>query len=82
MPECGSYAGCQAHYHRGEKPCGPCRAAASAYQRSRYAANPRARDKQLAYQRARARATARLIAAHRGEYVRLLAEERAREKEG
>lgn len=81
MAECGAYAGYQTHYHRGEKPCGPCRAAASAYAKTRRAANPRVRDKQLAYQRARARAIARLIAAHRGEYVRLLAEERAKEED-
>ena len=79
MAVCGTYAGCQAHYQRGEKPCRPCRDAAVAYQRARYANDPAVRDKARAYQRARARATARLIKAHRSEYLNLLAEERAQE---
>jgi|SRR5580704_3598443 hypothetical protein len=32
---CGTVSGCTLHYKRGEKPCGPCRTAKTAYERAR-----------------------------------------------
>ena len=76
MAACGTYAGYQAHRARSEDACADCRAASATYQRNRRIEG--GRDYYRAYNKARARAVARLIDRQRGEFATLLADERAK----
>lgn len=74
---CGTYAAYRRHRHRGEEPCGPCRAAAQSRAAGRYERvrlDDRWRVEMLDRQRARRRARAALVAEYPGVYARLLAE--------
>lgn len=83
VANCGTYAGLQRHQREGTKPCAQCREAAAQYKRD-YCAGLAGRNG-LAYaerNRLRGRAVtaafARLKAAHRDEWARLLDEEKAK----
>lgn len=75
---CGTYTGYQRHWRAGEPPCQPCRDARAAWQRDHRRPDDGSR---AAYSRAYTRAKAALVRLHRGDFARLLDEERNRAAE-
>lgn len=73
---CGTRAGSQRHWRRGETPCEPCRAAAAAEMAKRRAADPTIARRSATTARVRARALTALAHMHPGDYADLLAEYR------
>jgi hypothetical protein len=76
-PQCGTYAGYQAHLRRGETTCGPCRKAAAGYSASLRAASPARRAKDRWWKKTRQKALERLAAEHPARFLHLIDEERA-----
>jgi hypothetical protein len=74
-PKCGTYAGWNVHMKAGERPCDPCRDAATEYARTRRNERPDVREQERRDSRARSAAVWRLAAMHRDEYELLLADE-------
>jgi hypothetical protein len=72
---CGTYGGYQRHHRRGEKPCDPCRDAATAYNRDRRKRLPHSYRREYAYAKAQTRAAWRLVDRHRDEFRELVKEE-------
>jgi hypothetical protein len=78
---CGTPSGWTAHKNRDEKPCDACARAKRLYDERRRSA-PAEKVKSRNAAAAQARARKRLIEAHREEYQRYYAEEKARTDDG
>ena len=78
MADCGTYAGYQVHRMAKQDACGPCKAAANAYQAAYRKRNPQSVVRRLAAQEARRRALRRLAKRHPGEFRALYDEEKSR----
>lgn len=71
----GSTAAYRRHKRHGEEPCASCKAAWAEWTRNYRATSADAKAKKASYERARHRATKRLIDAHRREFETMLAQE-------